>query len=77
MSDPIEVLAIPHELLTAASGRPITVSTADSTEVVLRIPTADEYREMNQRGRAYVASLGVEPPPPADDDQIASIWGSR
>lgn len=73
MSDPIEVLAVPRELLIAASGRPITVSTPDGTEVVLRIPTAEEFREANRRGREMVAGLGVDPPPPASDALIADI----
>lgn len=73
MSERIEVLAVPRELLIAASGRPITVSTPDGTEVVLRIPTAEEFRAANHRARETLANLGAEPPPPPDDALIADI----
>ena len=45
---------VPHELLSAASGHPIIVTTTDGNPVLLRLPTVDEFVAANL---AAVASL--------------------
>lgn len=44
-----------HDLLSAVTGRPIVVTTADGTELVLRLMTSDEFLAAN---RAAVDNLG-------------------
>lgn len=41
-----------HELIRAASGNPIVVSTTDGTGVLLRLATVDEFIEVNHRAIA-------------------------
>jgi hypothetical protein len=48
-----------HDLLSAVTGRPIVVSAADGTEMVLRLMTPDEFQAAN---RAAVDSLGSHVP---------------
>lgn len=70
-----QVLAIPFELMRAASGNPITVTVLEpdgtSREVCLRIPTASEMRDLVTAARAGLASEGLPPFP--DDRQIAGL----
>lgn len=69
----IEVLAIAHELLRAAAGHPITVSTVDGQEVVLRLPTVEEFRAVLERGQRWHAEHGLSAPPPPSDERIADL----
>ncbi|MFI7042616.1 hypothetical protein ACIBI0_38565 [Microbispora rosea] len=64
------VLATPFELLRAASGNPITVSTVDGEEVVLRIPTLEEYKSAVERSHEWFAAHGLEVPEAPSDDAI-------
>lgn len=51
-----------HELMVAASGNPITVSTTDGTPVLLRLATVDEFIEENARAIAGLPE-GARPDP--------------
>ncbi|MBO4275098.1 hypothetical protein [Microbispora triticiradicis] len=68
-----EVLATPFELLRAASGHPMTLSTTDGEEVVLRIPTPEEYRETVDRAAEWFRENGLPIPDPPSDDVIRAV----
>lgn len=69
----IEVLATAHELLRAATGHPITVSTPDGQEVVLRLPTVEEFRAAIERGQRWHEEHNLSAPPPPSDERIAEL----
>lgn len=46
------VRCLPHELIRAATGNPIVVSTADGEEVLLRLATVDEFIDINRQALA-------------------------
>lgn len=69
----IEVVAIAHELLRAASGHPITVSTPDGQEVLLRLPTVEEFKAAVERGQRWHEEHGLSVPPPPSDERIADL----
>ncbi|GAA3223149.1 hypothetical protein [Actinocorallia longicatena] len=73
MSDPLQVLVVPAELLGILQGHPTTCSTLGGDPVVVRLATAAEYRHLHELGRAYVGLLGAPVPPAMTDDQIADI----
>ncbi len=56
------VNVILHELITAASGHPVVVSTTDGTEVLLRLATVDEFMAVNHRAIAAMTE-GARPEP--------------
>lgn len=64
------VAATAHELLRAATGHPIVVSVLDGSEVLLRLPTAGEFRRLVNEARTGLASHGLELPDPPTDGQI-------
>lgn len=43
------VRCLPHELIRAATGHPIVVSTAEGEEVLLRLATVDEFIDINRQ----------------------------
>jgi hypothetical protein len=51
------------ELLRAATGNPINVSTLDGRAVELRLPTVEEFTEMVVRARAGVPADQLPPMP--------------
>lgn len=57
----IEVPVIVHELMTAATGNPITVRTISGDDVLLRLATADELLRFNRESRERVETLIGEP----------------
>lgn len=69
----IEVIATPHELLRAAAGHPITVSTPGGQDVRLRLPTAEEFRAAVETGRQWHVDNGLTPPEPPSDEQIDRV----
>lgn len=73
MTNRTDVLATPSELLGIMTGSAITLSTLDGTEVVVRLATAEEFRELHERGRRHVESLVGTAPPSMTDAQIADI----
>lgn len=58
------VLAVQFELLSAARGSVVPLSTTDGTPVVLRLPTVDEALAMNARALEYLAKSGLPIPRP-------------
>jgi len=66
-----QVLAIPFELMRAASGHPITVTTLDGEEVCLRIPTVGEMTVLLQRAHAAVPE-GPPFPPLAEIERLVA-----
>jgi hypothetical protein len=71
-TQPLTVLAVPSELMRAATGEVLPVHTMDGPVVELRIPTRDEYRRILRRAREHVIAAGGIasrhlPPEPADD----------
>ncbi len=64
------VLATPFEMLRAAAGYPMTLSTLDGEEVVLRIPTLEEFRQALVRSKAWFEANNLSMPDPPSDEQI-------
>lgn len=66
------VLAIPHELVTALEGRPIVVlmvrPDGTSEEVVLRLPTVEEFMDGHQR-----ACKEINVPSTLSESQAAAL----
>lgn len=60
-----------HELITAASGHPIIVSTTDGTEVLLRLATVDEFIEVNHRAVAEMPEFAR--PDPVTRERAAEL----
>jgi hypothetical protein len=72
----ITVMAVPSELMRAATGETLPVHTSDDRIVVeLRIPTALEYRLILERARREVSEKrgGVQLPPMPSDAQIVRM----
>lgn len=69
----ITVLAVPFDLLTAATGHPIQVTDSTGRSVVLRIPTREEYRRQVARSRADLIAKGCTVPPMPTDHQIDQL----
>jgi hypothetical protein len=68
-----EVLVTPHELLRAAEGHAMTVSTTDGEHLVLRIPTLEEFKRGIDKARASLEAKGLHTPEPPPDDRLADI----
>jgi hypothetical protein len=62
------VIATPHDLLRAATGRPMDVVTDDGEGVLLRLATVDEVREQITAAREVLAEEGAAWVPPMPDD---------
>ena len=65
-----QVLATPFEMMRAASGHPITVSTLDGAEVCLRIPTADELAAKIAEAQAGMQDGGPGMPSRAEIERF-------
>lgn len=55
-----EIPVIPHELMRAALGHPVTVRSLDGEQFLLRLPTAEEVQRFQQESFAVLAEQGVE-----------------
>lgn len=73
MSEQPVILATATELLRAATGNPIVVSILNGPDVLLRLPTAEEFRRMNAEARESLIAHGLEAPDPPHDSQIERI----
>lgn len=58
-----QVLVTPFELVRAACGNPIIVGIQGGGEVLLRIPTVDEYIEIQHKAAAELTAQGVHDVP--------------
>ena len=70
---PLEVLATPFEMLRAAAGHPQTLKATDGQEVVLRIPTVEEFKQTLTQARAWFEERHLPIPDPPTDAQIRAI----
>lgn len=68
-----EVLVTPHELLRAAEGHAMTVQTVDGENLVLRIPTLQEFKRGIEKARASLEAKGLQTPEPPPDERLADI----
>ena len=68
-----EIVATPLDLVRAATGEPMTVTTADGEDVLLRIATPEEFRRQVQRAAAWLENAGLPAPPPPGEHDIRTI----
>lgn len=67
------MLALPHDLLRAATGNPIIVDTVDGSPVLLRLPTVDEFLAAVERGHRWHEANGLEHPPIPSRECVAEL----
>ena len=68
-----EILITPHELLRTAAGHPMTVRTTDGEDLVLRLPTVEEFKLQIEQAQASLRNQGLHVPEPPSDDVLRDI----